>query len=281
MKGLKKWLNNLIFFPKSGGGEVQQWQNLPSRALDRNVRVDIYLPPDYYRTPLDAFPLLVFNDGQDMEAVGLKSILDYLYDSWQIPQLIIVAIHAGDRMHEYGTAGHPDYKKRGNKAKKYQQFLRSELLPKLRSRFRITTDVEKMAIAGFSLGGLSAMDIAWNHPDLFSRVGVFSGSFWWRSQAFDPADPDAHRIMHHIVETSTHQPDLQFWFQTGTNDENNDRNNNGIIDSIDDTLDLIAVLKAKGYSNDDITYVEVKGGEHNPQTWGKIMPAFLLWAFGA
>ncbi len=280
MKGIKKWLNNLIFFPTAEEGEVQKWQNFQSTALNREVKVDVYLPRDYHELSKKKFPLLVFNDGQDMDAVGLKAILRELYADRQIQQLIIVAIHAGDRMHEYGTADHPDYKKRGSKAKKYQRFLRTELLPKLEHRYRISDRVEDRAIAGFSLGGLSAMDIAWNHPDLFSKVGVFSGSFWWRSQAFDPTDPDGHRIMHHIVEASTQQPELQFWFQTGTNDETEDRNNNGIIDSIDDTLDLIAVLKAQGYGEEDITYVEVLDGEHNPQTWGEIMPEFLVWAFG-
>ena len=31
------------------------------------------------------------------------------------------------------------------------------------------------AIAGFSLGGLSAIDTAWSNPGIFSIVGVFSG----------------------------------------------------------------------------------------------------------
>jgi enterochelin esterase-like enzyme len=72
---------------------------------------------------------------------------------------------------------------------------------------------------------------------------------------------------------------LKFWFQTGTNDETDDRNKNGIIDSIDDTTDLIKLLKGKGYA--DIVYREVEGGEHNPKTWGEVLPDFLIWAFGA
>ncbi|GJM36097.1 MAG: hypothetical protein DHS20C18_50980 [Saprospiraceae bacterium] len=286
MKGLKKsllnntWLRRLIFLPKAEEGELHCWQNFHSAALHRDVKIDIYLPPDYFRHPEQTYPLLVFNDGQDMEAVGLIKRLNTLYRSRKLNPLIIVAIHAGDRMHEYGTSGQLDYKKRGNKAKKYQHFLKGELLPKLRTRYRITTEVSQMAIAGFSLGGLSALDIAWNHPDLFSKVGVFSGALWWRSQPFDPADPDAHRIMHNLLEKSSRQPPLKFWFQTGTHDEKEDRNNNGIIDSIDDTMDLMAILKNKGYSDRDITYLEVPGGEHNPHTWGMVLPEFLIWGFG-
>ena len=48
---------------------------------------------------------------------------------------------------------------------------------------------------------------------------------------------------------------MKFFFECGTADEKEDRNENGVIDSIDDTLDLIATLKNKGYdSGKDISY---------------------------
>jgi hypothetical protein len=46
-------------------------------------------------------------------------------------------------------------------------------------------------------------------------------------------------------------------------------------------LDLINELTALGYRpHEDIKYVEIDGGEHNPHTWGKIMPDFLKWVLG-
>ncbi len=140
---------------------------------------------------------------------------------------------------------------------------------------------ETTAYAGFSLGGLSALDIAWNYPQYFNKMGVFSGSFWWRSKELDKGYTDADRIAHAMVRESTTKPNLKFWLQTGTNDETADRNNNGIIDSIDDTIDLIKELQAKGFKRpEDIRYLEVVGGSHNPETWAKAMPKFLCWAFG-
>jgi enterochelin esterase-like enzyme len=83
-----------------------------------------------------------------------------------------------------------------------------------------------------------------------------------------------------MIKETTIKPELKFWLQTGTKDETADRNKNGIIDSIDDTVDLIKELEAKGYSRpEDIRYVEVVGGSHNPETWAKAMPKFLCWAF--
>ena len=51
----------------------------------------------------------------------------------------------------------------------------------------------------------------------------------------------------------------------------------GIIDAIDDTQDVIKALRNLGYEDETIKYVEVKGGEHNPATWGKVLPKFLKW----
>ena len=160
----------------------------------------------------------------------------------------------------------------------YTNFIIKELLPYLRRQYNLSTLPDENTIAGFSLGGLSALDIAWHHPDIFGKIGVFSGSFWWRSKAFHPDDPDADRIVHEMVANSTKREGLKFWLQTGTKDELADRNNNGIIDSIDDTLDLIRALKKLGYQEGkDIKYVEVIDGEHNPRTWGKVLPDFLQW----
>lgn len=67
---------------------------------------------------------------------------------------------------------------------------------------------------------------------------------------------------------------------TGSLDETADRNNNGIIDSIDDTLDLMKELKKLGYKNGkDIHYINYEDGRHDVPSWGKAMPAFLLWGW--
>jgi len=257
---------------------IKTHERFPSKYLKRKVRFDVFLPPGYNRQPEQAYPLLIFNDGQDMEGVSLKKNLQQLYRKKKIRPIIAVGIHAGDRMQEYGAARYEDYKKRGKKAGAYAQFIVRELIPFLKKTYRLD---EKKAIAGFSLGGLSAFDIAWNNSEVFSKVGVFSGSFWWRSEPFDPDDPDGHRIAHTMVQQSTQRKKLSFWFQTGTLDEEADRNNNGIIDSIDDTRDLIEELRKKGYHEGrDIHYVELLGGRHDTQTWGKVMPEFLIWCYG-
>lgn len=217
-----------------------------------------------------------------MKTMGWAQIMEDFFNlRGEIP-LLAVAIHAGpDRKMEYGTAGTADYAGRGAMAANYTKFVFEELLPFIRKESGFYEFKEKL-FAGFSLGGLSALDIVWAHPEEFSKVGVFSGSLWWRSidQTEPEYDDDKHRIMHQLIKAGTYAPWLKFFLMTGTLDETNDRNNNGIIDSIDDTLGLLAELEKKGYKRgSDMVYLELADGRHDVATWGKAMPVFLDWAF--
>ncbi|HYV92679.1 MAG TPA: alpha/beta hydrolase-fold protein [Chitinophagales bacterium] len=259
-----------------------------SARLRRDVTMDLFLPASYPYSRRK-FPFLILNDGQDAEAIRLKSALSRLTRTEQMQEIIVFAVHAGDRMQEYGVSSHPDFKKRGAKAKLYSGFIVEELMPLLTSNFRLDANSGFNAIAGFSLGGLSAFDIGWNHPRLFQRIGVFSGSLWWRSRSYEDGYDEARdRIIHNRVRSASPnstlrgelRSHLRFWFQTGTLDETADRNHNGVIDSIDDTLDLICELVKKGYRPyRDIEYVEIENGKHNQQTWAKALPMFLKWGF--
>ncbi|MEZ4888744.1 MAG: alpha/beta hydrolase-fold protein [Chitinophagales bacterium] len=270
--------SELIFTSKIG---IKVYQlHLHSQYLKRNVLIDVYLPPHYFLDDDVTYPTLYFNDGQDMEAVNLVHVLEDLYVWEAMQKIVVVAIHAQNRMKEYGTAAIADYKNRGNKAAAYTDFMLKELLPFIEMRGKCSAHAMEKAIAGFSLGGLSAMDIAWHHPDQFSKIGVFSGSFWWHEHDLPDAEIDQDRIMHRLIHRTEKTGALKMWFQAATEDEKSDRNNNGIIDAIDDTLDLITALEEKGYRKDvDIRYVEVEGGKHHPKTWAKVLPDFLTWIF--
>jgi enterochelin esterase-like enzyme len=254
--------------------------SFPSEILERNLLIDFYLPPDKLKRPCD---VLLINDGQDLQTMGFESILNILYRTHAIRPLLCIGIHAGPlRKFEYGTAISADYKGRGNLALRYMHFIKEELVPAIHLLFPGKLN-NRWAIAGFSLGGLSALDISWKQGHLFNLAGVFSGSLWWRT--LDKDDPEyqdeQHRIMHNQIRDGEPVPGLKFFFECGTSDETEDRNENGIIDSIDDTQDLILALKNKGYDpGEDICYHEIAGGKHDVPTWALAMPVFLKWGFG-
>lgn len=261
---------------------VQKNFIIHSTYLNRDVAYDIILPPDFSIHAKNN-KVLFMNDGQDLEALSMPVILQKLYDTHAIKPFVLVAVHTNERrIQEYGTASTPDYKNRGSLADKYTGFVLKELLPCIQSNYGTSLAKEDNFFCGFSLGGLSAIDIVWANPDIFSKVGVFSGSFWWRKKAYEEGyDDDKDRIMHTIVKEGKYHQGQKFWFECGTNDEKDDRNNNGIIDSIEDTLDLITELENHGYQKEvDIIYYEVLGGEHNQKTWSEAMPVFLKWLVG-
>lgn len=252
-----------------------------SAPLDRHVTIDIYRPPGHYN-PAET-SLLLINDGQDLVTMPFQDILDQLYRANQLQPLLCVGIHCGeDRKNEYGMVHSVDFKGRGAKAPQYERFLMDELMPYLEANYQIDACREK-AYAGFSLGGLSALDLVWNHATQFSKVGVFSGSLWWRSK--DKSDRDYHeatsRLMHQQVRNGEYKKGLRFFFEAGEFDETEDRNNNGVIDSIDDTIDLMRELTRKGYTEGpDFSYLQLSDGRHDVPTWARALPYFLRWGWG-
>jgi len=251
-----------------------------SQCLGRDVQIDFLLPRDM-GDAADAC-LLLINDGQNMNELGLENILENLNADGGIKPIVIAAIHSSSqRKMEYGTAIQADYLGRGAKAGWYTRFIRDELLPEIQKKFPLFHFGEK-AFAGFSLGGLMALDIVWNYPDEFTLAGVFSGSLWWRSLDHEDEnyDDELHRIMHQQIKKGKYHPNLKFFFSTGSLDETHDRNNNGIIDSIDDTMALIDDLESLGYNKGkDIRYLNYEDGKHDIATWARAMPEFLKWGW--
>lgn len=255
-------------------------KTLLSIFLDREVTVDFYLPTNVPEPSQLSF--LLINDGQDLPKMKFDAMLSGLLVSGSISPVLCAGVHAGEkRMMEYGTAGILDYKGRGANAAVYQQFVLEELIPFVQAEYAIQL-FRSYAVAGFSLGGLSALDTLWNHPEVFKLAGVFSGSLWWRSKDLSEGYvEETDRIMHQKIKKGQAQPGLRFYFTTGSLDETADRNGNGIIDSIDDTLGLIKELNALGYEpGKDISYINDEEGRHDVITWGKAMPQFLLWGWG-
>jgi enterochelin esterase-like enzyme len=253
-----------------------------SKYLDRTVAFRFMAPADYWEAD-HKFPVLLMNDGQDFTALKLERTFANAYSSGFVRPFVYLGLECNEnRMHEYGTASSADFKGRGGRALEHSRFVIEEFMPFVKKKFKVSEDGKDWVYCGMSLGGLSAFDIAFRHSQLFGKIGVFSGSFWWRKKPYLKKDvADRSRILLDVIRNGPTAPHLKFWLQTGTEDEKADRNHNGVIDSIDDTLDVIKELRAKGYSYPgDIKYVEIKGGKHDLPTWERIFPEFVQWAFG-
>jgi len=256
---------------------LRQLVSFKSKSMDKLVSADLIMPSQIDKTQI--YPLLILNDGQDMQGMHMKLILEQVWQKKMCKPFILIAPHTKDRMNEYGVANQPDFKNRGQFANLYTTFICHEMIPQLKQKLGLES-FELIAIAGFSLGGLSAFDIAWNNSNIITKVGAFSPSFWWRKKDLNDNYSDDDRIMHDVVKNTTVKPNLKICLQCGTLDEFEDRNKNGVIDSINDTLDMIKELEKKGFELDkDIAYTELIAGKHTLETYAIMLPYFFKWAF--
>ena len=131
-------------------------------------------------------------------------------------------------------------------------FIINELIPFVKKRSGVRK-FNAVTIAGSSLGGLSAFDIAWDHADKINKVGVFSGSFWMRDK--DASDPtysdDKNRIIINKIRLSRKRPKLKYWFYAGGSEETADRDNDGVLDDDDKCPDTPGLASLQGCPDRD------------------------------
>ncbi len=141
-----------------------------SAAIDGEGSFHVYLPPGFAST--DArYPVLYLLHGNDQPAtaflaLGLQGELDRLIAAHQIPPLIAVMIQGGrgaNNWRDHGTHGYESYVIE-------EQNLIDRMLPTQANR-------GARAIAGDSMGGYGAMNVALGNPRRFSVVESWLGFF--------------------------------------------------------------------------------------------------------
>ncbi|GGO42082.1 MULTISPECIES: alpha/beta hydrolase-fold protein [Streptomyces] len=122
-------------------------------------------------------PVVLLLDGDDwLYLHPAMTAFDAAVAAGDMPPVTLVFLPAKDREAEFGCV--PEL----------WEAVRDELLP-LVAESGVPADVDRLVVAGQSLGGLSAMYAALQYPDLVNRVACQSGSFWWTPDALGRADP--------------------------------------------------------------------------------------------
>jgi iron(III)-enterobactin esterase len=255
-----------------------------SESMGSDRIAQIYLPGSYAQNPQQRYPVLYSFDGQQLPEMNFEQNLNQLVSSGQIAPVIVVAVFSteGDlRREELGTGTTLNMLGWGTQSDAFNQFVISELLPRVNQGYRTLTGAANTGVMGWSLGGLTAFYIAWQNPDVFGTVGAFSPSFWWRTPSAEGEELQA-RVVPNLVRGSTARSGMRMWFEAGTAEQPySDVDHNGVIDMIQDVQDTMSLLSAKGYQNGtDMVYVQVEGGQHELATWETVMPNFLKFAYG-
>jgi len=169
--------------------------NMYSEELKREKNIRVYLPCDY-ATDIKQYPVLYMLDGQnlfdDVYAYsgewGVDENMDSICRMKKTSPAIIVGIdHAGEkRVTEYSpwetTTGYG-----GGEGDEFADFVANTLKPRIDSMYRTLPDRENTAVAGSSMGGLESLYIVLNHPEQFSKGGIFSPAFWTSEGNFENA----------------------------------------------------------------------------------------------
>jgi enterochelin esterase family protein len=216
----------------------------------------VYVPAQY--DAKEAACVMVFQDGGSY--VNTKGefrvpiVFDNLIHKKEMPVTIGIFINPGSnpkerrqRSVEYDTL-----------SDRYAQFLEKEILPEVGKHYHLRQDAAGRAIGGISSGGICSFTVAWERPDLFSKVLSHVGSF---------TNIRGGDIYPGRVRATPRKP-IRVFLQDGSNDLNNAFGNWPLANQ-----QMAEALKFAAY---DYQFVYGDGG-HNGRHGGAILPDSLRW----
>jgi hypothetical protein len=203
--------------------------------------VAVYVPAQY--VPGTAAPFIVGADGPDRL---LFTVLDNLIAEKKVPALIAISIGNGsgdaqgsERGLEYDTM-----------SGKYAEFVQTEVLPLVEARagVKLTTDPDGRAAMGGSSGAACALIMAWYHPEWYTRVLSYSGTYINQQWPSDPKMPHGAWAFHErLIPDSAVKP-IRIWMEVGDRDLfNPNAMRDGMHDWVVANENMARVLAAKGY----------------------------------
>ncbi|MBL8891888.1 MAG: hypothetical protein JNL67_18070 [Planctomycetaceae bacterium] len=233
-------------------GTFETW-TLPSRALQSDREIRVYLPPRY--RPNRRHRLLLLHDGDDYVRYSrLAAVLDNLITRWEVPPLVVGLLNPQDRLTEYGAD------------RRHATFVVEELLPELEKRYPIIREPSGRCLGGASFGGVASLATAWYYPNTFDMLLLQSGSFAFtdighhtRGPVFDPVVKFMNRL-----RDSIGKPAKKFYLSCGVYES-----------LIYENRSLVPLLQSAGF---EVKFEEARDG-HNWENWRDRLRNGLMWLF--
>lgn len=154
-------------------------ENFDSPAVGGSMPYGVYLPKDYDKKSEKntRWPMVVWLHGmwEDHKRFHTRrggSLLDQAVGEGLLPPCVFVLAN-GSRTSMYINAG---------KGKNYQDLVQKDLMKHITKTYRVSKDRSKRALMGISMGGMAALRIGFNYPDLFGTIAVHSSAVF-------PPDP--------------------------------------------------------------------------------------------
>jgi enterochelin esterase-like enzyme len=190
---------------------------LLSPTIGASFPYRVYLPPDYLQAPQRHYPVLYMLHGAggnytEWTDSFLPEQADRMMAAKEIPPLIIVMPDDGGQTYWANwSEGGP----------RWGDYVTDDIVSTIDQRYRTLPNAASRAIGGLSMGGLGAMNLAFQHPDVFGVVGAHSPSvridpdpaLWFLSgQTFWDNNP---------IWLAQHRPgldSLKIWLDAGDED---------------------------------------------------------------
>lgn len=158
---------------------------LRSATLRETRRINVYLPPAYKQTATTRLPVLYMPDGGIAEDfLHIAGLVQVLTGNGTMRPFVLVGIENTERRRDLtGPTEDPEDRKiapRVSGSQPFRTFIRKELMPAIRARYRTT---DETAIVGESLAGLFVVETFLKEPDLFNTYIAFDPSMWWNKEA--------------------------------------------------------------------------------------------------
>ncbi|MEP6690846.1 MAG: alpha/beta hydrolase-fold protein [Gemmatimonadaceae bacterium] len=162
-----------------------------SRALGERRLVNVHTPPGYSAPAAARFPTLYMPDGGlDEDFPHVVHTVDSLIALGLIRPVIVVGIPNTERRRDLTgptrIATDSAIAPRVGGSTAFRRFIRDELVPAIRARYRTT---EERAIVGESLAGLFVVETFLAEPALFDHYVALDPSVWWNRGALVDSAP--------------------------------------------------------------------------------------------
>lgn len=239
-------------------------EQLAMPGLHRTRQLRIYVPPNYANSD-KRYPVLYMHDGQNLfdnatayaGEWNVDETMNALSKAGKL-ELIVVGIDNGEAKRMTELNPWPSVQFGAPEGKEYVEFIVNVVKPLIDKQYRSKPDRANTAIMGSSMGGLISHYAINQYPQIFSKAGIYSPSYWTSAASIDfisntPAAKDARLYLATgEIEGGAQVPDVQRAYA--------------------------AILKA-GHPASNISLKIVAGAEHNEKFWSGDFENAVLWLF--
>jgi predicted alpha/beta superfamily hydrolase len=232
-------------------------------GLNRSRQIRIYLPPDYDSTNQD-YPVLYMHDGQNLfddstsyvGEWGIDESLNQLARESDF-RLIVVGIDNGQekRMNELSPWENKEFGPA--EGEQYMKFIVNQIKPYIDNTYRTLSDRDNTAIMGSSMGGLISHYAIYNYPQVFSKAGIFSPSYWYSADLYP------------YTQQNPVPEDARLFLEIGMKEGN----------AVEDTQKMHDFILSTGHPKDNISIIIDPDGEHTEGSWRKQFVPAIKWLF--